>query len=129
MLHLCDLWLLYLFILFLIFCNLYTHVSLLCKWFELINVFVFVVVVVVVVVTFEFWLVYSVLYSFKFKTKVAEAVYRAYIQSYLLRSHAITWKTKKLNPINSMRTGEEMEMLECKQFQTNQPVTFKGPQL
>ena len=35
----------------------------------------------------------------------------------------------EFNPINSMRTGEEMEMLECKQFQTNQPVKFKGPQL
>ena len=44
--HVTDL----IFVLFLIFCTLYTHVSLLCKWFELINVFVVVVVVVVVVV-------------------------------------------------------------------------------
>ena len=36
------------FILFFIFCTLYTHVSLLCRWFELINVYVVVVVVVVV---------------------------------------------------------------------------------
>ena len=35
------------FLLFLIFCTLYTHVSLLCKGFELINVFVVVVVVFV----------------------------------------------------------------------------------
>jgi len=38
-------------------------------------------------------------------------------------------RQNKLNPINSMRTGEEMEMIECKQFQTKQSVKFKGPQL
>ena len=40
--HVTDL----IFVIFLIFCTLYTHVSLLCKWFELINVFVVVVVVI-----------------------------------------------------------------------------------
>ena len=38
-------------------------------------------------------------------------------------------RQNKFNPINSMRTGEEMEMIECKQFQTKQSVKFKGPQL
>ena len=50
--HITDL----IFILFLIFCTRYTHVSLmLCKWFELINIYVVVVVVVV-------WWLYIYLY-------------------------------------------------------------------
>jgi len=48
-----------------------------------------------------------VLYSFKFKTKGAEAVYRVIFSDHMQSPG----RHNKLNPINSMRTGEEMEML------------------
>ena len=82
-------------------------------------------IVVVVVVTFELWLVYSVLYSFKFKTKgVGESLQSMHpeLSSPVIYNHL--WRHNKFNPINIIRTGEEMEMLECKQFQTKQ--SMKG---
>ena len=49
--HVTDL----IFILFLIVCTRYTHVSLLCKWYELINLYVVIVVVVVWLYIYLYW--------------------------------------------------------------------------
>ena len=55
--------------------------------------------------------------------EVGGKFYRAYI---LIFSNymQLPGRHNQLNPINSMRPGEEIEMTECKQFQIKQSVKF-----